>query len=120
MDPSEEEYLRETIKGLAIMMSDKWLTEGELSLKPIHINSPSSSIRCRIKNQDVDVLHNPTVRANLISDEIVLAFLGDKVLVSTDRKLKRSAGAWKYRCSTLSGSIQGIVFSTGNGGVTIF
>ena len=90
MDPSEEEYLRETIKGLTIMMSDKWLKEGELSLKPIQINSPSSSLHCRIKNQDVDVLYNPTIGANLILDEFALAFLGDEVLVSTDRKLKRS------------------------------
>ena len=32
----------------------------------------------------------------------------------------KSASAWKYHCSTSPGSIQGIVFSTGNGGVTIF
>jgi len=75
------------------MMSDKWLKEGELSLKPMQINSPSSSLRCRIKNQDMDVLYNPTVRANLISDEFALAFLGDEVLVPTDRKLKSSAGS---------------------------
>ena len=76
------------------MMSNEWLKEGELSLKPIQINSPSSSLRCRIKNQDMDVLYNPTVRANLISDEFALAFLVDEVLVPTDRKLKRSAGSF--------------------------
>ena len=94
MDPSKKEYLHETIKGLTIMMSDEWLKEVELSSKFIQINSPSSSLHCRIKNQDVDVLYNPTVGANLISDEFALAFLGDEVLVLTDRKLKRSAGSF--------------------------
>ena len=36
----------------------------------------------------------PTIRANLISDEFVLAFLGDEVLVPTDRKLKRYTGSF--------------------------
>ena len=75
------------------MMSDEWLKEGELSSKPIQINSPSSSLHCRIKNQDVDVLNNPTVGANLISNEFALAFLDDEILVPTDRKLKRSVGS---------------------------
>jgi len=94
LDASEKEYLHETIKDITIMMSDEWLKEGELSSKFIQINSPSSSLHCRIKNQDVDVLYNPTVGANLISDEFALAFLGDEVLVLTDRKLKRSAGSF--------------------------
>ena len=94
MDPSEKEYLCETITGLTIMMSDEWLKEGELSSKPIQINSPSSSLCCHIKNQDVDILYNPTVGENLISDEFTLAFLGNEVLVPTDRKLKRSAGSF--------------------------
>jgi hypothetical protein len=92
LDPYKE-YLRDTIKGLTIMMSDVWLKEGKLSSKPIQINCPSSSLRCRIKNQDMDVLHNPTIGANLISDEFALAFLGDEFLVPTDRKLKRSVGS---------------------------
>jgi hypothetical protein len=33
---------------------------------------------------------------------------------------EKSASARKYRCSTSPGSIQGIVFSTGNGGVPVF
>ena len=75
------------------MMGDECLKEGGLSSKPIQINSPSSSFRCCIKNQDADVLYNPTIGANLISDEFALAFLGDEVLVLTDRKIKRSAGS---------------------------
>ena len=54
---------------------------------------PSSYLCCCIKNQYVDVFYNPTVGANLILDEFALAFLGDEVLVLTDRKLKRSTGS---------------------------
>ena len=42
----------------------------------------------------MDILYNPTVGANLISDEFALAFLGNEVLVLTDRKLKRSVGSF--------------------------
>jgi len=87
LNPSKKEYLLDTIKGLTIMMINEWLKEGELSLKPIQINSPSSSLRCRIKNQDVDVLYKPIVGANLISNEFALAFLGDEILFPTYRKL---------------------------------
>ena len=43
MDPSDEDYLRETIHELTTLLSNEWLQEGESSLTPIHINSPSSS-----------------------------------------------------------------------------
>ena len=42
----------------------------------------------------MDILYSSTVGANLISDEFVLAFLGDELLVPTDRKLKRSVGSF--------------------------
>ena len=41
----------------------------------------------------MDVLYNPTVRANLILDEFALAFLVYEILVSIDRKLKRPTGS---------------------------
>ena len=75
------------------MMINEWLKEGELSLKPIQINSPSSSLHCCIKNQETDVLYNPNIRANLISDEFLLAFIGDQIVTLTERKLKRSVGS---------------------------
>jgi len=36
---------------------------------------------------------NPTVGANLMSDEFALAFLGSEILTPTGRKLKRSPGS---------------------------
>ena len=69
-------------------MSNEWLQEGESSLEPIQLDSPSSSFHCHIKDHDVDALYNPTVRANLMSDEFALAFLGDRILTPTERKLR--------------------------------
>ena len=69
-------------------MSIKWL-QGESSLKLIQLDSPSSSFCCRLQNHDVDTLYNPTVGANLMSDEFVLALLGNITLIPTDRKLRR-------------------------------
>ena len=58
------------------------MAEGRRVVLETHSDQfPSSSLYCCIKNQDVDVLYNPTVGANLILDEFALAFLGDEVLV---------------------------------------
>ena len=41
----------------------------------------------------MNALYNPTVGANLISDEFALAFLGNYKLTPTDRQLKRPSGS---------------------------
>ena len=80
------------IRELTTLISNEWLQEGELSLSPISLNSPSSSFRCRLQDQNVDALYSPAVGANLISDEFALAFLGNYKLTPTDRQLKRPSG----------------------------
>ena len=84
-DPLEENYLRETIQELTMLISNEWLQEGESSLIPIHLNSSPSSFRCHLRDQDVNALYNPTVGANLMSDEFALTFLGNYKLTPTDR-----------------------------------
>jgi hypothetical protein len=74
-------------------MSNEWLREGELSLEPLQIKHPSSSIRCRIRDQDVIALYNPTVGANIMSDNFALAFLGGEALAPTGRTLKGPSGS---------------------------
>ena len=78
---------------MTTLISNEWLQEGEASLTPIHLKSPSSSFCCRLRNQNVDALYNPTVRANLMSDEFALAFLGNYKLTRTNRQLKRPSGS---------------------------
>ena len=87
-DPLEENFLREMIQELTTLISNEWLQEGELSLSPISLNSPSSSFRCRLQDQNVDALYSPAIGANLMSDEFSLAFLGNYKLTPTDRQLK--------------------------------
>ena len=70
-----------------MLISNEWLQEEESFLIPIHLNSPSSSFRCRIQYQNVDALYSPTIRANLMSDEFALAFLGNYKLTPTERDL---------------------------------
>ena len=89
MDPIEEDFLWETIQELTTLISNEWLQEGESSLTLIHLNSPSSSFRCRLQDQTVDALYSPAVGANLMSGEFALAFLGNYKLTPTDRQLKR-------------------------------
>ena len=73
------------IQELTTLISNEWLQEGELSLSPISLNSPSSSFRCRLQDQNVDALYSPAVGANLMSDEFALAFLGNyKLIRQTD------------------------------------
>src|SRR6185295_12034775 len=92
-DPLEENFLRETIQELTTLISNEWLQEGELSLSPISLNSPSSSFRSCLQDQNVDALYSPAVGANLMSDEFALAFLGNYKLTPTDRQLKRPSGS---------------------------
>ena len=80
------------IQELTTMVSNEWLQEGESSLTPIHLNSPSSSFHCRLQDH-VDALYSPAVGANLMSDEFALLFLGNYKLTPTDRQLKRPSGS---------------------------
>ena len=41
----------------------------------------------------MDALYSPTVRANLMSDEFVLAFLDNYILTLIDKQLKRPFGS---------------------------
>ena len=93
IDLPEEDYIRETIQELTVVISNEWLQEGELALNPIQFDSPSSSFRCCLYDQDVDALYNPSVGANFMLDEFVLAFLGDRILTHTERKLRRPSGS---------------------------
>ena len=74
-------------------MSNEWLQEEESSLSSIQLDSPSSSFHCRLRDQNVDALYNPTIGANLMSDEFALAFLGNYKLTPIDRQLKRPSGS---------------------------
>ena len=54
---------------------------------------PGPNSAYRLRDQNVDALYNPTVGANLMSDEFALAFLGNHKLTLTNRQLQRPSGS---------------------------
>ena len=66
-DPTEEKFLKNTMKELTIIVSNEWLGEFKLSPKVIRLDSPSTSIRCQIHKTSFDALYNSVVGVNLMS-----------------------------------------------------
>jgi len=46
LDPSEEAFLKKTMKELVSIISNEWLEESKLSSDVIRLDSPSISIHC--------------------------------------------------------------------------
>ena len=66
-DPTEEKFLKKTMKELTMIVSNEWLGESKLSPEVIHLDSPSTSIRCQIRKTSFDAFYNPVVGVNLMS-----------------------------------------------------
>ena len=95
-DPLEENFLRETVQELTTLINNKWLQEGESSVSPIYLNSPSTSFYCRLQDQNVDALYSPTVGANLMSDEFALAF-SRQLQTHSDRQTAQETFRFSYK-----------------------
>ena len=91
-DPLKGPCLKKSVKELSSFASTEFLRKDEHSPQEIQICSPSSTIQCYLKGTKVDVLYNPTVGANIMSDSCALAFLGDEPLVPTDRFFRNPSG----------------------------
>jgi hypothetical protein len=50
-----------------MIISNEWLGESKLSLKVIHLDSLSTSIRCQIHKTSFDDIYNPVVGVNIMS-----------------------------------------------------
>jgi hypothetical protein len=48
-DPTGEKFLKNTVKELTTIISNKWLGESKLSQEVIRLDSPSTSICCQIR-----------------------------------------------------------------------
>ena len=87
-DALDSTTLTESIRELTTIMSTKWTTEGELSSEEIQIRAPSSSIRCKVNKDWMDVLYNPTVGANIMSKSFATSCLGDNPCSPTAKTLR--------------------------------
>ena len=71
----------ESIKELTAIISREWVEEVEFSSEEIHINTPSSTIHCKIQGIWVDALYNPSVGANLMSATFASTYLGENPML---------------------------------------
>jgi len=69
-------------------MSSEWVEEAKLSSEEIQILTPSLTIQCQLYKIMVDILYNPTVRANLMSASFARTYLGDEPLAPTVKSLR--------------------------------
>jgi hypothetical protein len=50
-----------------MIISNEWLGESKLSLKVIHLDSPSTSIHYQINKTSFNAFYNPVVGVNIMS-----------------------------------------------------
>ena len=80
--------LRETIKRVIAIMSNKWVQEGETSSEIIQFHAPSLTIPCSIEGTAVTALYNPTVGVNIISALFASDRLGERRVTPTTKSLR--------------------------------
>jgi hypothetical protein len=66
-DPTEEKFLKKTMKELTKIISNEWSGESKLSSEVIRLDSPSTSIRCQIHKASFDAFYNLIVGVNIMS-----------------------------------------------------
>jgi hypothetical protein len=84
----DKEVLRESIKELTTIMSSEWSKEAEHSSEEVQIHVPSITIQCHISRNMVNMLYNPTVRANFMSTSFACTFLGNEPIALTNKTFR--------------------------------
>jgi hypothetical protein len=67
LDPSKEAILKRTTIELVSIISNEWLEESAISSNVISLDSPSTSIHCRIHRDPFEACYNPVVGVNIMS-----------------------------------------------------
>ena len=91
-NPTEEKFLKKTMKELTAIISNEWLGESKLSPKVICLDSPSSSIHCQIRKTSFDAFYNPVVGVNLMSKSFANTIPENMHLTPTTKLLKSLLG----------------------------
>jgi hypothetical protein len=81
LDPSEEAFLKKTMKELVSIISNEWLED-----------SPSIFIHCQINKAPFDALYNPVVGVNIMSTSFAHELLKDMPLTPITKLLKGLSG----------------------------
>ena len=80
------------MKELTTIISNEWLRESKLSLKLIHLDSPSTSISCQIHKTSFNAFYNPVVGVNLMSKSFAHTLPKNFQLTPTTKLLKSLSG----------------------------
>jgi hypothetical protein len=91
-DPTEEKFLKNTMKELSKIISNEWLGESKLSSEVIRLDSPSTSIRCQIHKASFDAFYNPIVGVNIMSKYFAHILPKNFQLTPTTKFLKSLSG----------------------------
>ena len=75
-----------------MIVSNEWLGESKLSLEVIHLDSPSTSIRCQIHKTSLNAFYNLVVGVNLMSKSFAHTLPGNMQLTPTTKLLKSFLG----------------------------
>jgi hypothetical protein len=87
-DPTEEKFLKKTVKELTTIISNEWLGESNLPPEVIHLDSPSTSIRCQIHKTSFDAFYNSVVGVNIMSKSFAHTLPENFQLTPTTKFLK--------------------------------
>jgi hypothetical protein len=91
-DPTEEKFLKKTMKELITIISNEWLGESKLSPKVIRLDSPSTSIHFQIHKSSFDAFYNLVVGVNLMSKSFAHTLPRNMQLTPTTKLLKSLSG----------------------------
>jgi len=80
------------VKELTTIISNEWLGESKLSPIVIHLDSPSTSIRCQIHKTSFNAFYNQVVGVNLMSKSFAHTLPRNMQLTPTTKLLKSLSG----------------------------
>jgi hypothetical protein len=91
-DPTEEKFLKKTVKELTMIISNEWLREFKLSLEVIRLDSPSTSIHYQIHKTSLNVFYNMVVGINIMSKSFAHTLPRNMQLTPITKLLKSLLG----------------------------
>jgi hypothetical protein len=92
LDPSEEAFLKWTLKELVSIISNEWLEESEFSSDVIRLDSPSISIHCQIHKDPFEALYNLVLGVNILLASFSHDLLRHMPLTATTNLLRSPLG----------------------------
>jgi hypothetical protein len=91
-EPHEESMAIEHIQSLSAIMSYEWLREAELCPEVARITFPSTILLCQVRGSARRVHYNPSIKINIISEELARTLYPDTSLTPSQKLLQGPSG----------------------------